>query len=153
MVKYGTVSSDTLTLNISEARNVMQQLVDVAEKELDSKCKSKATLRLGAVKISESSGYNIQATFEYLAYPGYSSWDFSKCAASANILQGIVSDPSKAPDLQGQYSSYEATNVTKDTSGFSVTSICCNPGSIIRNGRCGTFLFCSLNLRWFPFTF
>ena len=152
VVKYGTVSSDTLTLNISAARNVMQQLVDVGKKELDSKCKSKATLRLGAVKISESSGYNIQATLEYLVYPGYRSWDFSTCAANANILQEIVSDPSKAPDLQGQYSSYEATDVTKDAAGFSVASTCCNPGSIITNGRCRTF-FLFVKFKVAPFSF
>lgn len=141
VVKYGTVSSDTLALNISEARNVMQQLVNIGKKELDSKCRSKATLRLGPVKISESSGYNIQATLEYLVDPRYSRWDFSTCAANANVLQEIVKDPSKAPDLQGQYSSYEATNVTKDTAGFNVASTCCDPGSLYTNGACRTFYF------------
>lgn len=139
MVKYATVSSDTLTLNISVARNVMQQIVDVGKDELNSKCKSKVTLRLGSVKITEPSGYNIQATLEYLVYPGYRRWDFSTCAEKANILQEIVGEPEKAPDLPGQYSSYAATEVTKDSAGFSVASTCCNPGSVFTNGLCRMF--------------
>ncbi|CAB4031388.1 shifted-like isoform X1, partial [Paramuricea clavata] len=136
VIKYGTVSSDTLTLNVSKARAIMQQLVDIGKKELNSKCRSKATLRLGTVQVSESSGYTIEASLEYLVYAGYRRWNFATCVANANLFQDIVNDPKKAPAIQGQYSSYGATNVTKGSSGLSVASTCCNPGSVVNRGSC-----------------
>jgi hypothetical protein len=141
MIKYGTVSSDTFTLDVSQARSIMQQVVDIGKKELNAgKCKSKATLRLGTVRVSESSGYKIEASLEYQIYKGYTRWDFATCAANANLLQDLVSTPARAPAIQGQYnSSYRATEVTKDSSGLSVPATCCNPGSIVLGGYCRMF--------------
>ena len=139
VIKYGTVSSDTLTLNVSQARSIMEQLVEIGKKELRSKCRSKATLRLGTVQVSESSGYKIEASFEYLIHPGYTKWDFATCVASANILKDIVNAPAKAPPIQRQFSSYKATQVTKDSSGLRVSSTCCNPGSVFERGYCRMF--------------
>ena len=139
VIKYETVSSDTLTLNVSQARSIMEQVVEIGKKELSSKCRSKATLRLGTVQVSESSGYKIEASFEYLIYKRYTKWDFATCVASANILKDIVNAPAKAPAIQGQYSSYKATQVTKDPNGLRVPSTCCNPGSVYQRGYCRMF--------------
>ncbi|XP_028403857.1 mucin-2-like isoform X2 [Dendronephthya gigantea] len=137
VVKYGTVSSDTVTLNVSQARLIMQQLVDIGENELKSKCKGKATLRLGTVQVSVSSGYKIEASLEYLVDVGYRKWDFATCVAQANVLQSVVDHPEKAPKIEGPYSSYGATEVTKDSAGLNISSTCCAPGSVAaRNGRC-----------------
>ena len=119
----------------------MEQIVDIGKKELSSKCKRKATLRLGTVRVSESSGYKIEASLEYLVYERYNRWDFATCVAQANLLQAVVDYPEKAPKIQGQYSSYGATEVTKDSTGLNISSICCDPGSVATNGNCRKFQF------------
>ena len=138
VLNYATISSDTVTLNVSQARVIMQQVTDVAKKELDVQCRSKAKVRLGTVHVSGSSGYTINGTLEYLINPEYGEWDFATCVASANLLNDLVLDPKKAPAVPGQYSSYNATNVRKpDSAGLSVAATCCNPGSVLKRTSCG----------------
>ncbi len=139
VVKYGTVSSDTFSLNVSQARTIMQHVVDYGKKELDKKCKSKATLKLGTVQVSESSGYEIEASVEYLIHIRYKRWDFATCAANANVFENVVNDPTLAPPIKGQYSTYVATGFTQDSSGLSVSSTCCKPGSVVVRERCRMF--------------
>ena len=118
----------------------MNRVLDLAKTQLEkSNCRAKATVKLGSVSVSESSGYTIQAKLEYLVYPRYKKWDFATCVANENILQDMVDDPTKAPSIQGQYSSYSATNVTKDSTGLKTASTCCNPGSVLRSTYCGMF--------------
>ena len=139
IVQYGTLSTDSLELEISQARKIMDGLVDIARDELKKACSRKATIRLGLVTIDKSSStYQISGTLEYLVKSGYDKWDFITCAKNAAILDDVVKDVSKVPAIQGDYSKYSATSVKKMTSQDRL--ICCPVGSVLISGsRCGKF--------------
>ena len=133
-VEYGTIPSDSSTVNRSQSIDIMKQIGSAARSRLYA-CPS-ITLGLGQVHIDTTNGTtSIIGTFhlEHQPFGSLSQRNVaSNCINSAGaFVNALISPASSAPKVDGVYAATRASKTDY------VNGTCCDSGSVLQNGECG----------------